>query len=177
MLQHAQRHKVRKKSIPRLSTRLDKLNWLKVKGIITVVLHKSHLKVTVYTEPQRQISSIHSGTRKEKGTKNDMQQVQEDNHSVSSVRFWVKNEKQPHCSVLQGQSRNVWVLWNKLASLKVVNDILYRGFEDSSTSQSHLQQVVPTKLRPKILESIRSSTTAAHLGVTKTLEKFRARFY
>ena len=32
-------------------------------------------------------------------------------------------------------------------------------------------------MRPKILESIHSSTTAAHLGVTKTLEKLRARFY
>ena len=32
-------------------------------------------------------------------------------------------------------------------------------------------------MRPKILKSIHSSTTAAHLGVTKTLEKLRARFY
>ena len=32
-------------------------------------------------------------------------------------------------------------------------------------------------MRPKILESIHISTTAAHLGLTKTLEKLRARFY
>ena len=55
--------------------------------------------------------------------------------------------------------------------------MLCRNFEDLSTGQSHLQRVVPTKLRPKILESIRGSTTAAHLGVTKTLEKLRTRFY
>ena len=52
-----------------------------------------------------------------------------------------------------------------------------RSFEDSSTGQSHLQQVVPTILRFKILESIHSSTTAAHLGVTNSLEKLRARFF
>ena len=32
-------------------------------------------------------------------------------------------------------------------------------------------------MRPKILESIQSSTTVVHLGVTKTLEKPRTRFY
>ena len=39
MLQHAQKQEVQKISIPRLSTGLDKLNWLKVKGIITDVFH------------------------------------------------------------------------------------------------------------------------------------------
>ena len=72
MLQHSQKHKVQKISIPRLSTGLDKLNWLKVKGIITDVFHKLLIKVTVYRQHQQQNSSP-SWTRKEKGTKNDMQ--------------------------------------------------------------------------------------------------------
>ena len=176
MLQHAQKQKVQKISIPRLPTGLDKLNWLKVKGIITDVFHKSLIKVTVYTQPQQQNSCL-SGTRKEKSTKNEMQQAQEDDQNLSTVLSWVKNGKKPHRSVLQGQSRDVWVLWNNFDCLKIVKDNLCRSFEDSSTGQSHLQQVVPTILRPKILESIHSSTTAAHLGVTKTLDKLRARFY
>ena len=106
-----------------------------------------------------------------------MQQAQEDDPSLSTVLSGVRNGKQPHRSVLQGQSRDVWILWNNFDSLRVVNDILCRSFEDSSTGQSHLQQVVPTILRPKTLESIHISTTASHLGVTKTLEKLRARFY
>ena len=175
-VQHAQKHKVQKVGIPRLSTGLDKLNWLKVRGIITDVFHKTLIKVTVYTQPQQQNPSL-SGTRKEKGTKNDMQQAQEDDQSLTTTLSQVRNGKQPHRSVLQGRSRDVWVLWNNFDSLKIVNDILCRNFEDSSTGQSHLQQVVPTILRPKILESINSSTTGAHLGVTKTLEKLRARFY
>ena len=148
MLQHAQKHKVQKISIPRLSTGLDKLNLLEVKGIITDNFHKSPIKVTVYTQPQQENSSP-SRTRKEKGTQIDMQQVQEDDQSLSTVLSWVKNGKQPYRSVLQGQSRDVWVLWNSFDSLKVVNDILCRRFEDSSTGQNHLQQVVPTTLRPK----------------------------
>ena len=106
-----------------------------------------------------------------------MQQTQEDDQSLSTVLSWVTNGKQPHRSVLQGQSRDIWVLWNSFDSLKVVNDILCRSFDDSSTGQSHLQLVVPKTLRPKILESIHSSTTAAQLRVTKTLEKLRTRFF
>ena len=55
-------------------------------------------------------------TEKEKGTKNDMQQTQEDDHSLSIVLSWVRNGKQPHRSVLQGHSRNIWVPWNNLDS-------------------------------------------------------------
>ena len=130
MLQHAQKHKIEKISIPRLSTGLDKLNWLKVKGIITDAFLNSPIKITVYTQPQQQNSSP-SGTQKQTGTKNDMQQAQEDDQSLSTVLSLVKNGKQPHRSVLQGQSRDIWVLWNNFDSLKVVNDILCRSFEDS----------------------------------------------
>ena len=59
----------------------------------------------------------------------------------------------------------------------MVKGIVCRSFEDSSTGQSHLLQFLSTALRPKILESIHSSTTTAHLGNTKTLEKLRTRFY
>ena len=176
MLQHAQKHKIEKIGIPRLSTGLDKLNWLKVKRIITDVFHNSPIEVTVHTQPQQQKSSP-SGTQKGKGAKNDMQQAQEDDQSLSTVLSWIKNGKQPHRSVLQGQSRDIWVLANNFDSLKVVNDILCQSFEDSSTGQSYLQQVSPTTLQPKFSGSIHSSTTVAHVGVTKTLVKLRARFY
>ena len=147
-----------------------------MKEIFTDVFHNSPIKATVYTQPQQQNSSP-SGTHKQTGAKSDMQQAQKDDQSLSTVLSWVKNGKQRRRSVLQGQSRDIWALWNNFDSLKVVNDILCRSLEDSSTSQSHLQQVVPTTLRPKILESIHSSTTAAHLDVTKTIEKLRTRFF
>ena len=76
MLHYAQKHKIKKISIPRWSTGLDKLNWLKVKGIITDVFHNSPIKVTVYTQLQQQNSSP-SGTHNKNGTKRDMQQAKE----------------------------------------------------------------------------------------------------
>ena len=76
ILQHVWKHKIEKISISRLSTGLDKLKWLKVKGIITDVFHNTPIKVTVYTQQQQQNSGS-SGTQKEKGTLNDLQQAQE----------------------------------------------------------------------------------------------------
>ena len=146
-----------------------------MKGILTDVLHDSPIKVTVYTQPEQQTAS-QSGTQKEKEAKNGMQQTQENNQSLSTVLAVVKNGTQPYRSVPQGQSRDTWVLWNNFDSLKVVNGILCRSFEDSNTGQSHLQQVVPTILRARILEPFHSSTTAAQRGVIKTLEKHRTTF-
>ena len=131
MLQHAKKRKIEKISIPRVSTGLDKLYWLKVKGILTDVFQKSHIKVTVYTQLQQQNSSP-SAPEKEKRTKSDMQQAQEDDQSLTTVLAWVENGKQPHRSVLQGQTRDIWVLWNVFDSLKFVNDNMYRSFKDSS---------------------------------------------
>ena len=115
-------------------------------------------------KPQQQNSSP-SGTQKENIRKNDMQQAQVDDQGLSTVLSLVKNGKQPLRSVLRGQSRDIWFLWNNFDFPKVVHFIPCRSFEDSSTGQSHLQQVAPTTLRPKILESFHSSTTAAHLRV------------
>ena len=77
--------------------------------------------------------------------------------NLSTVILWVNDGKEPHCSVLQGQSRDTWVLWKNFESLKVKNDILFRSTEDSNTGQSHSQQIVPTTLRPKTLETIQFS--------------------
>ena len=56
------------------------------------VFHQSPNRVTVYMKPQQQISSP-SGTQKEKGTKIDLQQAQEDDKSLSTDLSWVKTEK------------------------------------------------------------------------------------
>ena len=75
-----------------MSTGLDELNWLNVKGIITDVFHDLPIKVTVHMEPEQQNVSP-NWTQKEKGTKNEMQQAQEDDQSLSTVLSWVENGK------------------------------------------------------------------------------------
>ena len=50
------------------------------------------------------------GFKNKKNTKNEMQQAQEDDRSTGTVLSSVENGKVPHRSILQGQSRDTWVL-------------------------------------------------------------------
>ena len=65
MLQHAQKHKSEKVSVPNLSTGLDKLNWLRVKVVIMDVFQDSLIKVTDYTQSEQQNGGP-SGIQKQK---------------------------------------------------------------------------------------------------------------
>ena len=41
----------------------------------------------------------------------------------------------------------------------------------------HLQLILPQELVPTVLDALHNHPTAGHLGVTKTLQKVRSRFY
>ena len=57
--------------------------------------------------------------------------------------------------------------------------ILYHKWEDvpGRGCRQHLQLILPQELVPTVLEALHSCPTAGHLGVTKTLQKVRSRFY
>ena len=55
--------------------------------------------------------------------------------------------------------------------------MLCRKFEPTDGTLPYLQQIIPPKLVPEVLKSAHDSTSAAHLGSYKTIEKFRQRYY
>ena len=57
------------------------------------------------------------------------------------------------------------------------NDILYRRWESEGGTRSKLQLVVPQSLVQEILKLLHDNPTSGHLGVTKTVEKVRQRFF
>ncbi len=50
-------------------------------------------------------------------------------------------------------------------------------FHHRDGSHSHLQLVVPVRLRSEILQDLHASAVSAHLGQRKTLSQLRLRFY
>ena len=179
MLQHAQKQKIGKINVSKLSTRLDKLNWLKVKGIMTNVFHNFSSELRFMANDNCNMPFL-MGLKK--GRKIEIQQPQEYDQSLRTVLSWFEKGNWPQRVVLQNQSRNTWVLWTNFDSFRIVNDNLCPSFEDSNTGQGHLKQVILTTLPTQILESIHKSATTAHLAVTKTLENafnkiFSARTY
>ena len=77
---------------------------------------------------------------------------------------------------LQGLPRLAWQLNNQLKSLQLLDGILCPKFE-TEDNEVVLQQIVTQSMTHEVLSACHSSPTAGHLGVTKTSEKIKQRFY
>ena len=61
--------------------------------------------------------------------------------------------------------------------LVVEDNILYRLFFDDCGKIKHKQYCVPKSLWREVVYRLHHSRTAGHLGIVKTIEEFRKRFY
>ncbi|CAG2231004.1 unnamed protein product [Mytilus edulis] len=61
--------------------------------------------------------------------------------------------------------------------LEVIEGILYRRFETSDNSKNRLQAIVPYSERRNVLFQCHDNKTSAHLGVRKTIERIRQKYY
>ena len=77
---------------------------------------------------------------------------------------------------LQGLLRPAWQLNNQFKSLQLVDGILFQKFE-TGDNDVVLQQIVPPSMTHESLAACHSSLTAGHLGVSKTSEKLKQKFY
>lgn len=67
-----------------------------------------------------------------------------------------------------------WAQWN---SLKLVDGCLYRTWESADGKISNNLIVVPSSKISEILKEFHNGSSGGHLGITKTLEKLKQRFY
>ena len=70
-------------------------------------------------------------------------------------------------------------LWNQRKQLTLVDGVLYRRWEDvqGGGARKRLQLVLPASLVHDVLTGVHNSPAGGHMGVKKTLEKIRLRFY
>jgi len=87
-----------------------------------------------------------------------------------------------------GQSRPSWTeistqglvfkaLWSQWDSLEVQQGLLHRRWESADGKQVKLQLMVPRNKVAQVLEEIHGGKSGGHLGVNKTINKARERFY
>ena len=88
----------------------------------------------------------------------------------------VRAGKRTPSSEIQGSSRSTHVMWSNWSRLVIENDISYRRLESEDGNRMKLQLVVPQSLVPEILKLLHNPTSG-HLGVTKTVERVRQRFF
>ena len=102
--------------------------------------------------------------------------AQRNDPALKHLLHWITRGTPPSSQELQGLTQTTWKLAHEFRSVKLVNDILCRDFIHKGGS-SHHEQLKLASLVPRILKSIHSSPTGGHLGIFKTVEKVRERFY
>ena len=103
--------------------------------------------------------------------------MQQQNPDLQQAAQWLRLHSIP-LRVPQG-SAYLRTLWHQRAYLTLRDGVLYRRWEDvpGGGAQPRLQLVLPPTIVPEVLQGLHSSPTGGHLGIKKTLEKARTRFY
>ena len=108
----------------------------------------------------------------------DQKREQQSDPDLTQVTAWIVNGNVPTKFPSYG---SYWLqtLWAQSSHLMLQDGVLYRRWEDvpGKGLNKHLQFVLPKALVKTILQECHDSPSGSHLGMTKTLEKIRSRFY
>ena len=175
-------------STPQIGCGLDELDWSKVRTLIKEVFRPTSIEIVVFLKPlkepprasQNPVNSFDNAVAAEtpniSETLTSLASAQRADPALKNLFQWVTRGTPPSTHELQGLPRATWQLVNEFRSLKIINDVLCREFTHKG-GPSYFQQLIPASLVPQVLNSIHSSTTGGHLGIFKTVEKVRERFY
>ena len=172
MTNYANKHKVTQISMPKAGCGLDRLEWHKVESHTKEICAQSNLTITVYDQckeeqPQKQ---------DETPVRSALGHAQRQHEALSKLIKCIKKGKVPTSQELQGLPKLAWQLKNQLKSSQLIDRIMCRTFETGDIDEV-LQQIVPPSMMHEILAACHSLSTAGHLGVAKTSEKMKQRFY
>ena len=106
--------------------------------------------------------------------------AQQQDTDVSPVYKWVqaKDKPSPGSALLANVSPAIHRLWQQFSRLALQEGVLYRHYHaPDDQSQPHLQLVVPTSHRHDVMSAVHNATGSDHLGITRSLDKARQRFY
>ena len=172
MINHANNHKVTHNSMPKAACGLDRLECHKFERLIRKICAQSSLTITAYDQRKDEQPEKQDETP----VRSALGQAQRQDEAMSKLIQWIEKGKVPTSQEKQGLPTLGWRLNNQLKSLQLLDGTLCRKFE-TADNQVVLQQVVPPSKTQEILSACHSSPTAGHLGVAKTSEKIKQRFY
>ena len=105
-----------------------------------------------------------------------IRQAKEADPVLSVVKKWFESNERPNWSVISPECPDVKRYWYKWENLVIQDNVLcYKWFLDTDTYKALI--VVPEELKATVLTQLHNVPTAAHLGVKKTYEKVKQRFY
>lgn len=106
-----------------------------------------------------------------------IQEQQESDPDLKRIREWMSANSRPTWQEVSSSSpslKSYWAQWN---SLLIEEGLLKRIVESADGTEAKRQLLVPKTCVPEILRQLHDGTSGGHLGVKKTLQKVRERFY
>lgn len=92
--------------------------------------------------------------------------------AVSLVKQWVRQGRRPPVNEISSEGYFVKTLWNQFDLLDVQDGLLVRQLYDTTT-----QVILPLSQRREVLRVSHDNRSGGHLGIKKTLQRIRQRYY
>ena len=111
-------------------------------------------------------------------TTTSLRQAQEQDEDIRPVILWLeRSATRPRWEDVAPQSEITKAYWAQWNSLKLLDGVLYRLWENASGDKITKQLVIPKNLRSSVLHLLHNLPTSGHMGVAKTVGRIKERFY
>ena len=110
-------------------------------------------------------------------TATDLADAQSADEDLQHLITWKKEGKRPDWQSISEYSAVLKSYWAQWDSLYLEGDLLKRKWESADGSKHRMQTVIPRSRTTEILDEMHGGPSGGHLGVNKTLDKTRERFY
>ena len=109
----------------------------------------------------------------------DLDRLQGEDAIVSKVRQWKRDDDRPSREQLLAEGDDIRALISQWSSLEIRDDLLYRKkvMDVSGRQRTVLQLVATQEIKEQAFGQLHSSKTGGHLGINRTLDNVRRRFY
>ncbi len=78
---------------------------------------------------------------------------------------------------ISGEGGALKSLWQNWSNLKIIQGVLYKVHTDPNTEQVVKKLVLPECYKKQVLKMAHDDITSGHLGIAKTKQRLKARFY
>ena len=89
------------------------------------------------------------------------------------IKLIEAGDTEPSWTDVESSSVQVQQLWAQLATLELVDGVLYRQYQSPDGTVIHYQLVVPRSLRMIIMEHVHADVTSGHFGTLKSQKRLK----
>ena len=111
------------------------------------------------------------------GDQVDIHKLQEESDDIKRLKSWILEGKRPKHTEISEASYFLKCLWLEWPRLEVRDDLVVRRFEVLGTDIVWWQAILPLSERRTVLRYAHDIKSSGHLGVRKTLNKLRQRYF